>query len=118
MSSVTSSAIPAGPIPAWRAPTIAIIGAGFSGTLLALHLLRRCPGSVRIHLIEQRPRFGRGLAYSTGNLSHVLNVPTSRMSAFHDKPHDFLDWLRQDGHPASATVTPNCSSLAKCLATM
>ena len=23
--------------------TIAIIGAGFSGTLLSLHLLRRCP---------------------------------------------------------------------------
>ena len=104
MSSIAPSAV----APIGRPPTIAIIGAGFSGTLLALHLLRRCPGSVRIHLIERRPRFGRGLAYSTANLSHVLNVPTSRMSAFHDRPDDFLDWLRADGQASASMVTPNC----------
>jgi len=91
-----------------QAPAIAIIGAGFSGTLLALHLLRRCPGSVRIHLIERSPRFGRGLAYSTGNLNHLLNVPAARMSAFHDRPDDFLDWLRSGDTPAAGPVTPNC----------
>jgi uncharacterized NAD(P)/FAD-binding protein YdhS len=63
---------------------------------------------VRIHLIERSPRFGRGLAYSTGNLNHLLNVPTSRMSAFHDRPSDFLDWLRQDGRLSSGSVTPDC----------
>jgi uncharacterized NAD(P)/FAD-binding protein YdhS len=111
MSSPTVPARSSGPTAAaqaHRSPAIAIIGAGFSGTLLALHLLRRCPGSVRIHLIERSPRFGRGLAYSTGNLSHVLNVPTSRMSASHDRPDDFLDWLRQDGNPSAASVTPDC----------
>jgi uncharacterized NAD(P)/FAD-binding protein YdhS len=90
-----------------RTPAIAIIGAGFSGTLLALHLIRRCPAPVRIHLIERSPRFGRGLAYSTGNLNHVLNVPTSRMSAFHDQPDDFLDWL-QENSGIARSVTPNC----------
>jgi uncharacterized NAD(P)/FAD-binding protein YdhS len=94
--------------PPRRDPAIAVIGAGFSGTLLALHLMRRCPPAVRIHLIEQSPRFGRGLAYSTGNLNHVLNVPTARMSAFHDRPNDFLDWLRQSGEPCAASVTANC----------
>ncbi|MEA2732650.1 MAG: hypothetical protein QOF70_7125 [Acetobacteraceae bacterium] len=73
--------------------TIAIIGAGFSGTLLSLHLLRYCPPPTRLVLIERNSQFGRGLAYATGNASHILNVPAARMSAFHDRPHDFLDWL-------------------------
>jgi uncharacterized NAD(P)/FAD-binding protein YdhS len=73
--------------------TIAIIGAGFSGTLLSLHLLRHCPPPTRLVLIERNSQFGRGLAFATGNASHILNVPAGRMSAFHDRPSDFLDWL-------------------------
>ncbi len=73
--------------------TIAVIGAGFSGTLLSLHLLRHCPPPIRLVLIERNSQFGRGLAYGTGNPSHILNVPAARMSAFHDRPNDFLDWL-------------------------
>ena len=74
--------------------TIAVIGGGFSGTLLALHLLRRCPRG-RVLLIERNPQFGRGLAYGTGNETHLLNVPAGKMSAFHDRPRDFVDWLMQ-----------------------
>lgn len=76
-------------------PSIAIIGAGFSGTLLALHLLRRCPDQVQVTLIERNSAFGRGQAYGTGNPSHLLNVPAARMSAFHDRPDDFVAWLRR-----------------------
>jgi uncharacterized NAD(P)/FAD-binding protein YdhS len=87
--------------------TIAVIGAGFSGTLLTLHLLRRCPPPTRLVLIERNSQFGRGLAYATGNPSHILNVPASRMSAFHDRPNDFLDWLAsQQGADACAPVGP------------
>ena len=74
--------------------TIAVVGAGFSGTLLALHLMRQCSPNVRILLAERNEQFGRGAAYSTGNSSHLLNVPASRMSAFQSRPNDFLDWLR------------------------
>jgi uncharacterized NAD(P)/FAD-binding protein YdhS len=74
--------------------SIAIVGAGFSGTLLALHLLRRCPPATQVYLIERYAQFGRGPAYATGNPSHLLNVPAGRMSAFHDRPNDFVDWLR------------------------
>ncbi len=74
--------------------SIAIVGAGFSGTLLALHLLQRCPPQTRVVLIERNAQFGRGAAYSTGNSSHLLNVPAARMSAFHQKPLDFLHWLQ------------------------
>lgn len=73
--------------------TIAVVGAGFSGTLLAMHLLRRTPPSTCVVLIERRAEFGRGTAYATGNPMHLLNVPAGRMSAFHDQPLDFLHWL-------------------------
>jgi uncharacterized NAD(P)/FAD-binding protein YdhS len=77
--------------------TLAIVGAGFSGTLLALHALRRAPAGTNVILIERGRRFGHGLAYATGNANHVLNVPAARMSAFHDRPCHFLDWLQ--AHP-------------------
>jgi uncharacterized NAD(P)/FAD-binding protein YdhS len=82
--------------------TIAVIGAGFSGTLLALHLLQRAAPSTRVVLIERHRQFGRGPAYAPGNSFHLLNVPAGRMSAFHNKPNDFLDWLASQTPPATA----------------
>jgi uncharacterized NAD(P)/FAD-binding protein YdhS len=75
--------------------TIGIIGAGFTGALLALHLLRRCGDQDRIFLIEKARRFGQGLAYSTGNAHHLLNVRAGNMSAFSDEPDHFVHWLRR-----------------------
>jgi uncharacterized NAD(P)/FAD-binding protein YdhS len=92
--------------------TIAIIGAGFSGTLLALHLLRQCPPSTRLILIERNSQFGRGLAYSSGNPSHILNVPAARMSAFHDKPGDFLEWLSRQPESAIGDTLPGPQTFA------
>jgi len=74
---------------------VAIIGAGFSGSLLAVQLLRRFLPGGRVYLIEKNANFGRGLAYSTGNPNHVLNVRAGRMSAFADEPNHFADWLRR-----------------------
>jgi uncharacterized NAD(P)/FAD-binding protein YdhS len=74
---------------------LAIIGAGFSGSLLAIHLLRRSGPGDRIYLFERNAQFGRGLAYSTGNPNHLLNVRASNMSAFADQPDHFLEWLRR-----------------------
>ncbi len=86
--------------------TVAIIGAGFSGTLLTLHLLRRCPRTTRIHLIERNSRFGPGAAYSTGNASHLLNVPAGRMSAFRDRPQDFQEWLAASNPDTPPSFVP------------
>lgn len=85
--------------------TVAIIGAGFSGTLLALHLLRNSPPDTTVILCERHSQFGPGAAYATGNPNHLLNVPAGRMSAFHDRPRDFLDWLRSPEAPAGADAT-------------
>jgi uncharacterized NAD(P)/FAD-binding protein YdhS len=80
-------------------PTVAVVGAGFSGTLTAIHLLARGP-DVRVLLIERRDRFARGLAYSTPSDRHLLNVRTGRMSAFPDRTDDLVRWLEANGHPA------------------
>jgi uncharacterized NAD(P)/FAD-binding protein YdhS len=75
-------------------PTVAIVGGGASGVLTAMHLLRR-RAAVRIVLIEERPRLGRGVAYSTTCDAHLLNVPAAGMSAFPDEPRHFLQWARE-----------------------
>ena len=50
-------------------PTVAVIGAGFSGLLTTLNLLRMSP-DVSVQLIERRGVFGLGPAYATGNAGH------------------------------------------------
>lgn len=81
---------------------VAIIGGGFSGTLLAINLLRH--GEARVTLIERRgDRLGRGLAYGAAQDDHVLNVRAANMSALSDMPGHFADWLkgRAQGQDAS-----------------
>lgn len=75
--------------------TLAIVGAGFCGTMVATHVLRLSPGSIdRIVLVERTgPEVG-GVAYGTPSTSHTLNVPAGRMSAFEDDPDDFLRHVR------------------------
>ncbi len=47
--------------------TVAIVGGGLSGTLVAMRLLEsvKPPQMMRILVIEPRPQVGPGLAYST-----------------------------------------------------
>lgn len=75
-------------------PRIAIVGAGFSGLLTAVHLLRASP-RVQVVLIERRGVFGPGTAYDTGNPGHLLNVRLDNMSAFPDQPGHLADWLAE-----------------------
>jgi uncharacterized NAD(P)/FAD-binding protein YdhS len=76
--------------------SIAIVGGGFSGALVSVHLLRRAKSPIKISLIEQCDRrFGRGIAYSTKEDCHLLNVRASNMSAFPDRPGQFLEWAKE-----------------------
>ena len=91
---------------------IAIVGAGFSGTLVAAHLLRKAAGPLTVRLIERAPhQFGRGVAYSTVRDCHFLNVPAAKMSAFPDDAEHFLRWARAREHqlinpPWVTAITP------------
>jgi uncharacterized NAD(P)/FAD-binding protein YdhS len=73
-------------------PTIAVVGGGASGTLLASHLLRA--GNARVVLIERGERVGRGIAYGTAFPGHLLNVPAASMSALPADPGHFLSYVR------------------------
>ncbi len=72
---------------------IAIIGGGAGGVLTAIHALRLAEAGVRIALIEPSARLAQGVAYATTHAEHLLNVPARRMSAFDDRPDDFVDFL-------------------------
>jgi uncharacterized NAD(P)/FAD-binding protein YdhS len=72
---------------------IAIIGGGFSGCLVFIQLLNKITVPTKISLINKENSFGRGIAYSTKNHSHLLNVRTARMSAFPDDANHFINWI-------------------------
>src|SRR5260370_20189190 len=84
--------------------TIAIIGGGVSGTLTAFHLVRQGTPA-RVILLDQRPGFGLGLAYSTPSLRHLLNDPAGKISALPDQPDHFLNWLHENHDPTATDKT-------------
>lgn len=69
-----------------RRTAVAIVGAGFSGTMVAARLARRGIESI---LVEPRDVAGRGTAFSTSDPAHLLNVPAGNMSAWPERPDDF-----------------------------
>ena len=75
-----------------RAP-VAIVGGGFSGTMLAAQLAQR---GVSALLIEGGGRAGLGTAFSTEEPAHVLNVRAEGMSAWPEDPGHFA---RVSGDP-------------------
>jgi uncharacterized NAD(P)/FAD-binding protein YdhS len=81
-------------------PTIAIIGGGASGCLVAVQLLRQAERPLRVLLIERMSDIGRGLAYGTANREHLLNVPAAKMGAFPDDIGHFFKWLKEQGDQA------------------
>lgn len=76
---------------------VAIVGGGYSGTILAAELARRGIGCA---LIDGSGRLGNGTAYSTREPAHVLNVRAEGMSAWADDPQHFAAaYVAQGGDP-------------------
>jgi uncharacterized NAD(P)/FAD-binding protein YdhS len=73
---------------------ITIIGGGASGTLLAVNLIKHAGEEpLEINLVEKHRTIGRGVAYSTVEDIHLLNVPAAKMGAFPDDIEHFHRWL-------------------------
>lgn len=80
-----------------NAPTVAIVGGGFTGAAVAHQIARRAPGAFRIVVVEPRSQLGGGVAYSTREAAQRINVPASRMTFVQSDPCNFDRWLRADG---------------------
>src|SRR3954451_17391384 len=73
---------------------VAIIGGGFSGTIIAAQLARRGIASA---VIDGSGRAGKGVAYSTTEPAHLLNVRAEGMSAWAGDPDDFVRRFESEG---------------------
>ena len=74
---------------------------------MAIHLLRELRASdtaADVVLIDPAEA-GRGVAYSTTDERHLLNVTVGRMSALPDDPGHFLDWARCQADPTLRDTT-------------
>ncbi|HJV70387.1 FAD/NAD(P)-binding protein [Ideonella sp.] len=86
---------------------VAVVGLGFSGTAVAIHLMRGLPRGSRLLLIEPAARRARGLAYGTRCASHWLNVPAGRLGLEPAHEAGFIDWLqRRYGAYSAAEFVP------------
>ncbi|MGI5228175.1 FAD/NAD(P)-binding protein [Actinoallomurus sp. CA-142502] len=90
-----------------RVPVVAIVGGGASGTLTAVHLLRRATGSgvpLRVALIDRDGRHGMGQAYATTDPRHLLNAGAAAMSALADDPDHLRRWTGRAGLEAAGST--------------
>lgn len=77
-------------------PSIAIIGAGYSGLSLALYLYYFSDAPLDIFICDNKNNLFLGAAYSSTNPSHLLNVEAEKMSAYDFQPDHFVAWLRNN----------------------
>jgi uncharacterized NAD(P)/FAD-binding protein YdhS len=81
-----------GPRRTTRPARVAIVGGGAAGALVAAGLLRDGRSGLRVTVYEPRAEVGLGVAYSTREPWHRLNVPATGMSAVPGEPDHFRAW--------------------------
>src|SRR3954454_13426333 len=81
---------------------VAVVGAGASGTLTAIHLMASRAHDLTVTLHDASGEVGKGLAYATTDRRHLLNVRSRHMSAFPDIPSDLVEWARRTGREPDA----------------
>lgn len=81
---------------------VAIIGFGLSGLLAFLNLVtnyKKSPAKLVIRVFEKSRFFTKGIAYSTKNINHLLNVPAYLMGVKDEDREHFFKWLKTNGYP-------------------
>jgi uncharacterized NAD(P)/FAD-binding protein YdhS len=80
---------------------VVVIGAGFSGVALAVHLSRAAEAPREIVLVDPRGEAGPGFAHASAHPDHRLNAPAPLHTIYPDAPLHFVDWVREQGLPTS-----------------
>ena len=78
--------------------SVVVVGAGAAGVLTALRLLDQAEARGRrleVVLVDPAAEAGRGIAYSTREPTHLLNVPAGRLSADTADPGEFVRWASE-----------------------
>lgn len=83
---------------------VAIVGAGFSGTLLAINLARQ--GASVVLVERDDAQLAKGLAFGTRRPEHLLNVRAANMSAYPDDAGHFLRWMGYAGADQANRFVP------------
>jgi uncharacterized NAD(P)/FAD-binding protein YdhS len=71
----------------------AVVGGGYSAAAFIIHAIRRLAGKLDFDVIDPAPELGRGIAYSTRDPLHRINVPSDRMSLLPDDGEHATRWL-------------------------
>lgn len=83
---------------------LAVVGAGFSGRMVLAQLVRQHQRSADLSLSLSDPQLdiAPGRAWSDASGLWSANVPAANLSAWPDRPDDFVDWWAQ-----ACTTDPN-----------
>lgn len=71
---------------------VAIIGCGFAGSMVLVHLVEKLPRGSSIAVFDDSNALATGPAYETKHIEHLLNVRAGRMGAYADQPEHFWQW--------------------------
>jgi uncharacterized NAD(P)/FAD-binding protein YdhS len=83
---------------------IVIVGGGAAGAFTATQLVRGGGAGLELVLVEPRAELGLGVAYSTRDPWHRLNVPAIAMSAHPDDPQHLSRWAGLPGEAFARRV--------------
>ena len=86
---------------------VLIVGGGASGVLTAARIMDTTAARpAHVTVVEPGARLAAGVAYSTEDPEHLLNVRASMMSADPSDPDDLVRWISQRGTPDREAFVP------------
>ena len=95
------------PVPTDQPLRVVVVGGGASGVLVAARTLDASAARpVQVTVVDPSDVLAAGVAYSTVDPEHLLNVRASGMSADPSAPDDLVEWIAERGEGGRDTFVP------------